>query len=84
MASSEYVTSFDETRIWATAVGNYSGHHIVFIPGTFSDSLIFEKQFEDPELKEHLYLVRHPVFSGYLVLMFTREGSVRPSRTGME
>ena len=80
---SEEVTTFkDKTGIWTDAVGDPSNPSVVFIPGVMSDSQVFDKQFEDPKLAKDLYLVRHLLRLGYLVLTPKCEGSIRPSRTG--
>jgi hypothetical protein len=46
----------DGTKIWADAVGDPSKPSVVFIPGASSSTLIFDKQFEDPELTKNLLL----------------------------
>jgi len=61
MDSSRFVASEDGTKIWTDAVGDPSKPSIVFIPGGSSSSLIFEKQFEDPELTKNFRLVRYDV-----------------------
>lgn len=66
MNSSKFVTSEDGTKIWTDAVGDPSKPSIVFIPGASSSALVFDRQFEDPELVKNLYLVRHsPSNDGY-------------------
>jgi len=62
MNSSKFVTSEDGTKIWTDAAGDPSKPSIVFIPGASSSSLIFDKQFQDPELTQNLRLVLHPSF----------------------
>lgn len=62
MESSKFVTSEDGTKIWADAIGDPSKPSVVFIPGASSSTLIFNKQFEDPELTKNLHLVRRPPF----------------------
>jgi len=53
----KFVQSKDGTRIWTQAAGNPTKPAIVFIPGFSCTALAFEKQFDDPELLENLYLV---------------------------
>ena len=85
MGPKDFVTSRDGTQIWTDAVGDHSKPSIVFVNGFISSALVFEKQFEDPELINRLHLVRHSLCSGYFfVLTSTCEGPVRPSRTGIE
>ena len=60
MNSSKFVTSKDGTKIWADAVGDPSKPSVVFIPGASASALVFDRQFEDPELTKNLHLVRHP------------------------
>lgn len=76
MGFGKFVTSDDGTKIWTDAVGDPSKPSIVFIPGSSSSALIFDKQFEDLELTNKLYLVRHPLYSGCL-LMHTCNVKVR-------
>jgi pimeloyl-ACP methyl ester carboxylesterase len=57
MSSSKFVTSEDGTKIWTDAVGDPSKPSAVFIPGASSSALVFDKQFEDPELTKNLRLV---------------------------
>lgn len=59
MNSSKFVTSKDGTKIWTDAVGDPSKPSVVFIPGASSTALVFDRQFEDPELAKNLHLVRH-------------------------
>jgi len=60
MNSSKFIASEDGTKIWTDAVGDPSKPSVVFIPGASSSALVFDRQFEDPELVKDLYLVRHP------------------------
>ena len=66
MNSSKFVASEDGTKIWTDAVGDPSKPSVVFIPGASSSALVFDRQFEDPELVKNLYLVyRAPSDQGY-------------------
>ena len=62
MRSGKFVTSEDGTKLWTDAVGDPSNPSVVFIPGSSSSSLIFDKQFEDPDLTKSLYLVQRRSF----------------------
>ena len=62
MNFSKFVMSKDGTKIWIDAIGDPSKPSIVFIPGASSSSLVFDKQFRDPELTQNLRLVLHPSF----------------------
>jgi len=73
MNSSKFVTSEDGTKIWTDAVGDPSKPSVVFIPGASSSVLVFDKQFEDPELEKNLHLVHHlPPVRGHLLTLARR------------
>ncbi|CCM00083.1 uncharacterized protein FIBRA_02110 [Fibroporia radiculosa] len=59
MAQERTVTSADGTKIVAEAIGNPSKPSVVFIPGLACTYLVFDKQFNDAELQENLYMVRY-------------------------
>jgi len=61
MTSSKFVTSEDGTKIWTDVAGDPSKPSIVFIPGASSSSLVFDRQFQDPELTKDFRLVRYDV-----------------------
>ena len=56
-----FVTSPDGIKIWAEAVGDASKPAVVFIHGFGFTTLAFDKQFCDPNLLAHLYLIRYEV-----------------------
>jgi len=53
----KFVRSKDGTQIWTHVAGNPAKPAVVFIPGFSCTALAFEKQFDDSELLESLYLV---------------------------
>jgi len=55
----QYVASADGTQIWAEAAGDPHKPAVVFIHGLACSALGFDRQFDDPELLQSLYMVRY-------------------------
>jgi pimeloyl-ACP methyl ester carboxylesterase len=68
------VISNDGTKLVVDTVGNPSNPPVVFCHGASSAANLFDAQFNDPELSDDLYMVRHVVYSDHTCLLF---GQVR-------
>lgn len=55
--TSKLVKSSDGSIIHAEATGNPKGPALVFVPGYTLCTIVFEKQFDDPVMREQLYMV---------------------------
>lgn len=53
----QFVTSQDGTQIWADHTGNTKMPAVILIAGFSCSALVFEKQWKDQELLQHLHLV---------------------------
>ncbi|KAK1235807.1 hypothetical protein PQX77_000954 [Marasmius sp. AFHP31] len=75
MITSKNVVSSDGGTIYAEAVGDSTKPAIVFIPGYALPSLVFQRQFEDVDLRKEFYLIRYdPRGHGQSVMPETEDG----------
>ncbi|KAL0061315.1 hypothetical protein AAF712_011832 [Marasmius tenuissimus] len=69
------VTSSDGGTIYAESIGDPSKPALILIPGWTMPSFVFDKQFEDEELRRELHLIRYdPRGHGRSVMPETEEG----------
>lgn len=54
--ATELVTSSDGSTIYAEAVGDPTHPALVLVPGYTLSTMVFDKQFHDPRLRNELYM----------------------------
>ncbi|EEB88435.1 hypothetical protein MPER_13733, partial [Moniliophthora perniciosa FA553] len=75
---SKTVISSDGGSIYAEATGDPKKPALILIPGWTLPSFVYEKQFEDEELRRELYLIRYdPRGHGQSVMPETMEDTLQ-------
>ncbi|KAF5349835.1 hypothetical protein D9758_014013 [Tetrapyrgos nigripes] len=57
--TSKFVPSTDGSLVYAEAIGDPSKPALILVPGYTLSTQVFDKQFEDEELRRELYLIRY-------------------------